>query len=243
MIQFNLLPDIKLEYIKAKRMKRSVILISSVVGGSAFAIFVLLFLVVNFAQKTHLSNLQTDLDNGKKALQEKQNLSEILTIQNQLDSLPALHQQKPVATRIYSFIQQVTPQNVGISTLTVNFTEQTMRIEGGADTLATVNTFVDTLKFTTFKADPANPDGSDTESTTGTPFNDVVLFDFSITNSQTGGDVTKPAVYTIELKYDPVIFQDTKAVTLITNPQVTTRSETEKPNDIFQVRPTNGTGQ
>ena len=72
MIQFNLLPDIKLEYIKAKRMKRSVILISSVVGGSAFAIFILLFLVVNVAQKQHLSNLQADLDNDKKVLQEKQ---------------------------------------------------------------------------------------------------------------------------------------------------------------------------
>lgn len=242
MIQFNLLPDIKLEYIKAKRMKRSVILISSIVGGSAFAIFVLLFMVVNVVQKQHLSNLQTDVDNGKKTLQEKQNLSEILTIQNQLNSLPALHQEKPVASRIYSYIQQVTPQKISISTLTVNFAEQTMKIEGGTDTLATVNTFVDTLKFTSFKADPADPDSGDSESSTGNPFSEVVLSEFGLSTTLSS-DPTKPAVYTIDLKYDPIIFQDSKLVTLITNPQVTTRSETEKPNDIFQVQPKSGAGQ
>lgn len=242
MIQFNLLPDIKLEYIKAKRTKRAVILISAAVAGSALTLFVVFFLIVNVAQKQHLGNLQSDIDDHKKTLQGKQNLSEILTIQNQLNSLPALHEQKPVATRVYTYIQQVTPQKASISALTVSFAEGTMKIEGGADSLVTVNTFVDTLKFTTFNAQPT--EGSDGQSSTGSAFTEVVLTDFGL---KTGLDSNTanalPASYIITLKFDPVIFNVTNNTSLVTNPQVTTRSETEKPNDIFQVQNKSGAGQ
>lgn len=243
MIQFNLLPDIKLQYIKAQRTKRTVILLSTIVAGSALAIFVLMFLVVNVAQREHLGNLQKDIDTGKKELQSKQNLSEILTIQNQLNSLPGLHSKKPVATRVYSYIQQVTPQNVSISSLKVNFTEQTMEITGSADSLAAVNTYVDTLKFTTFKAQAADPDSGDSDTATNNAFSEVVLSNFGLSSGQNAAQGSKPASYTITLKYDAIIFDDSKTATLITNPQVTTRSETEKPNDIFQTQTTNGAGQ
>ena len=242
MIQFNLLPDIKLEYIRAKRTKRAVIMISIAIAGSALTLFILFFLIVNVAQKQHLGNLQTDIDTHKKTLQGKQNLSEILTIQNQLNSLPALHEQKPVATRVYNYIQQVTPQKASISALTVSFAEGTMKIEGGADTLITVNTFVDTLKFTTFNAQPI--DGSSGTATTGSAFSEVVLTDFGIkTGVDSGVANSLPASYIITLKFDPAIFNVINNTTLVTNPQVTTRSETEKPNDIFQVQTKSGAGQ
>jgi len=241
MIQFNLLPDIKLEYIKAQRTKRSVIMLSTIVAGSALGLFVLMFMVVNVAQKQHLSHLQEDIDKDKKVLQSKQNLSEILTIQNQLNSLPGLHSDKPVATRTYSYIQQVTPKTVNISSLAVNFAEQTIKISGSADSLVAVNTYIDTLKFTTYKATPLDTSTTEKE-TTNSAFSEVVLSNFAISSVQ-GAANNKPATFTITLKYDPIIFQDIYNVALITNPQVTTRSETEKPNEIFQTQTPNGTGQ
>lgn len=244
MIQFNLLPDIKLEYIKAKRTKRAVILISAAVAGSALALFILFFLVVNVAQKQHLGNLQDDIDGNKKTLQGKQELSQILTIQNQLNSLPALHAQKPVATRIYSYIQQVTPQKASISSLTVNFADQTMKIDGNADTLVTVNTFVDTLKFTTFNTQPSDQEAS-SGAKSGSAFSEVVLAGFGLNTGQSNAELAadKRATYSITLKFDPAIFDGTSNATLVTNPQVTTRSETEKPNEIFQTQTKTGAGQ
>lgn len=43
MIQFNLLPDVKLEYIKANRAKHTVVVAASVTAAAALGIFILLF--------------------------------------------------------------------------------------------------------------------------------------------------------------------------------------------------------
>lgn len=164
MIQFNLLPDVKMEYIKARRTKRTVALVSAIVSAAALSLFVLLFLVVNVFQKQHLSGLDHDINEGKKTLQAKPDLSKVLTIQNQLNSLPDLHKQKPVVSRSFGFIQQITPASASISTFELNFADQTMRIEGSADSLATVNTFVDTIKFTSYGVGTSKGDWKPGES-------------------------------------------------------------------------------
>lgn len=233
MIQFNLLPDVKLDYIKARRTKHTVIVLSSVISGSAVALLVLMFLVVNVAQKRHLSSLDNDIQSSKKSLQAKPELAKILTIQNQLNSLTALHEQKPVVSRTFGYIQQVTPAKASIATVTINFAEQTMSIEGAADTLATVNTFVDTLKFTTFTSTPAD-DQAQTTPTNTPAFSEVVLSGFAIVAAGAGQDPNKQATYSVTLKYDPLIFSDANTVKLVVASRVTTRSETEKPNAIFQ---------
>lgn len=51
MIQFNLLPDVKIAYIKAQRQKRIVIFASIVASAAATALFVLLFSYANLVQK------------------------------------------------------------------------------------------------------------------------------------------------------------------------------------------------
>ena len=61
MIQFNLLPDVKLEYIKAKRTKRSVMLVSIIATGVALGISIMLFLTVSVLQKQHINNLNNDI--------------------------------------------------------------------------------------------------------------------------------------------------------------------------------------
>lgn len=241
MIQLNLLPDVKLEFIKAQRLKHSVILLSTIVSGSALALFVLFFLVVNGVQRQHLNNLSSDVSRYEKELQEKPELSKILTIQNQLNSLSALHQQKPVVSRTYTYIQQITPQKASIETLTINFAEQTIKIDGSADSLATVNTFVDTLKFTTFNAQPVSDGGEAKENAAA--FSEVVLASFAISSNTTSKDANKAASYSITLKYDPIIFNDAYTVNLTVASRVTTRSETEKPSDIFQSQPTTQGGQ
>jgi Tfp pilus assembly protein PilN len=245
MIQFNLLPDVKLQYVKARRTRRTVMMGSILIAGAFLALFIMLFVVVNVVQKQHLSNLDGDISKSKNDLKAKPELAKILTIQNQLHSLPDLHKQNPVASRILGYVQQVTPQNVNISALTVDFSEQTIKIDGSTDSLATVNTFVDTLKFTNYTIVTADQAAADQEAskTPETPtlaFSDIVLANFAITTGSVK-DKNKTASYSITLKYDSVIFNSDNNIKLQIAQKITTRSETEKPSAVFQTKSSDST--
>ncbi len=228
MIQFNLLPDVKLEYIKARRTQRLVLVVSTVLGSVAFAIFIILFLVVNVAQKKHLSDLNNDIKRDTATLQAIPNIDKILTVQNQLNSLTALHEADPATARLFSYLGQVTPAQATISSVKADFTANTISLSGNANTLSTVNQFVDTLKFTTYTTNE--------NSTAQKAFSDVVLTNF--------GKTEKGVSYQIDFKFDPVIFDNTLQVQLVVPNIISTRSETEKPTDLFQqTETTNGAGQ
>src|SRR5689334_20407685 len=102
MIQFNLLPDVKLEYLKAQRLKQAVVSIAAIVAGVVLAVLVILFLVVDVFQKQHLKAVNNDIKTYTAKLQSIPDLNKILTVQNQLNSLPALHAQKPVTSRLFN---------------------------------------------------------------------------------------------------------------------------------------------
>lgn len=225
MIQFNLLPDVKLEYIKAKRTKHLVMLISIVSAAVAVGIAVLLFFGVNVVQKAHLNNLGDDIQEMSNQLQEEPDIDKILTVQNQLNSLNGLHETKPSTARIGRFVTQMTPNEVAISSLTVNYTENTMQFDGSAEAIKNVNEFIDTMKFTTFKLEEEQRNA----------FSNVVLssFDREDAEDANGGDI-KTASYSITLTFDPVIFDITKNIKLSVPKQITTRSVTEKPSPLFE---------
>ena len=221
MIQFNLLPDVKLEYIRSQRLKRSTVGIAVVAAAGALFILIMLFLVVDVFQKQHLNGLNSDIKTDSSKLQSVTDLNKILTIQNQLNSLPALHAQKPVTSRLFTYISQIVPNNVSIAQLNIDFDQHTLTFTGSADGISTVNKFTDTLKFTTYK----------TSNGTNSPnaFSDVVLSSFARTD--------KGASYSISTNFDATIFDSSQTVQLIVPSIVTTRSETEKPSDLFKEQP------
>jgi Tfp pilus assembly protein PilN len=219
MIQFNLLPDIKVEFIKARRSKRMVLLVSAGVTAVSLVVFVSLFMVVNVLQTKHISDLNKDIKRYTGTLNAIPDLTKILTVQNQLTSLTGLHDQKPISSRAIDYLGQLTPAQATISNVNLDFNAGTVTLTGNADAISTVNKYVDTLKFTNYTV---------TDSTeTKKAFSDVVLSSFS-TNSK--GGVT----YQITFAFDPVIFNGTKTVKLVVPKIISTRSETEKPSDLFQ---------
>lgn len=225
MIQFNLLPDVKMQYIKAKSVKRTVITVSVLLAATCLAVFILLFMTVRVFQKVHMSNLQTDIDLVTQELKEIKDLDKVLTIQNQLNSLGPLHDKKPVTSRIFSFVAQTTPNQASIGKLDLDFSKSTLVISGTADALSTVNKFVDTMKFCTFNF--KNSDGTD--STGNKPFKSVVLTNF--------GKNDKETTYEITMTFDPAIFDVNKDVKFVVPNITSTRSETEKPSDLFKALP------
>ena len=224
MVQFNLLPDVKLHYVRARHLQRSIIAIAGLATAAALFVLILMVLVVHVFQKKHLSDVNNDIKKYTTQLKSTPELTKILTIQNQLNSLSALHGQKPVTSRLYGYVGQITPAKVSITKLDVDFDQHTIEIGGTADSLATVNIFVDTLKFTTF----STPEGA---NTLNNAFSSVVLNSFAKSE--------KDATYTIKLNFDTAIFDSSKTVVLTVPPgKITTRSETEKPADLFKTPPT-----
>lgn len=219
MIQFNLLPDVKIEYIKTQRLKRSVLLISSAVCAVSIVTLITLFSIVNGVQRTHMRHLETDIKKGVSELQATPDLNKILTIQNQLLALPALHDDKPVSKRVFAYIQQLTPKAASVTTLDADFAKYTITITGNADSISTINTFVDTLKFTNYTV------VTEGASQQKPAFSNVVLSSFAVGKDRT--------TYNITLAYDKTIFDSANEVKLAVPNIISTRSETEKPGAVF----------
>lgn len=228
MIQINLLPDVKMQYLKVRRTQRLVVSVSTLLIAASLFIFVLLIGTVDVFQKKTLSDLNGTISSSEKQLQNTPNLNKILTVQNQLQVLTNLHNNKPAATRLFGFLQQVTPSSVTISQFNIDYTQNIVSITGNADSLDTVNSYTDTLKFTTYK----KSDGS-----TGSAFSSVVLSQFS--RSASG------ATYTITASFDPGIFNSANNVSLTVPSIISTRSVLEQPTDLFSTGPTatGGSGQ
>jgi hypothetical protein len=239
MIQFNLLPDVKQQYIKAIYRRRLITFICIVVAGTFLTIFVLMFLFVRVNQKAHMDNLNKDINTNVATLRKNPDLDKILTIQNQLNNLPKLHDDKVITSRIFEYLSQVTPASATVSDVEVDIENKKIVLKGTADTLLNVNKFVDTLKFTDFKL-------SGEESKEGKAFNSVVLQSFSIGTQSAGGSAPSEVTYQIDFVYDEAIFKNTavdgsaiaNSVKLTVPKIISTRSEVQKPSNLFQQAPT-----
>jgi len=220
MVQFNLLPDVKLEYQKAKRTKRMVMLASFTATGLAVFIIVLLFLIVNVFQKQHINNLNKDIQASTNQLKNVPELEKVLTVQNQLNSLTPLHESKPATNRLYDYLIRLTPKDAKISKVEIDYSQSSMIIEGVTNSLSTTNKFVDILKFTDYKNDNNQQKA----------FSDVVLSKYKVSGSDSTAGLVS---YTIEFKFDNIIFDNTKKITLVVPNKISTRSATEAPTDLF----------
>lgn len=245
MIQFNLLPDVKLEFIRAQYLKRVIMFVSIIASVVCFVIFLALFSYVKGAQKSHIEALDKDITESVNKLKENPDLDKILTVQNQLNSLPDLHDKKVIASRLNGYFIQLTPVKTTISDFEVKFEDNSMTIEGNADSLSTVNKFVDQLKFTTYTLADGDPEtltdqdpSNDKPNTTGDAFSNVVLDGHEIENQE---NVTQknggPIAFKIITNFDPNIFKVIKdipegedAVTLTVPNKITTRSVIERPD-------------
>ncbi len=189
-----------------------------------------------------MADLERDIQSTVKEIKKTEDIDKILTIQNQLKSLPGLHDQKVISSRLVDYLTQLTPNQATVSDVNIDFEASTISIQGNAASLATVNKFVDTLKFTEYEV-------NEEEGASGKAFSDVVLQSFPVAS---GGRGAGTASYQIDLVFDPAIFKFVKdikedrdtAVTLKVPNIISTRSETEKPSNLFEPQPTNqGQGQ
>lgn len=223
MIQFNLLPNVKVEFIKVRRMKRLVLMSATGVIGVSLGIVVILVVVVFFWQNTSLKNLDKSIKSYAGDLKSQTDIDKVLTVQNQLSSIDSLHSQKPEVARVFGYLTQITPSKITVATMSVDFVTPNISVTGQAPSLEEVNKYVDTIKFTTV----GNSDSTTAVASGTKAFSQVVLSAYSLDS--------KGASFTITLTYDPLIFDSSETNLKLTVPQITsTRSATEQPADLFK---------
>lgn len=148
MIEINLIPDVKRELLKAQRTRTAVISGSIVVSIVAGAIVVALALYVYGVQTVRGALLDNQIKDGAAKLATVQDLSKILTIQNQLSRISELNSQKNIDSRLFDVLSAVIPpepNSVQVSLVTVDAEAKTVRIEGQTSGYDSMEVFKKTL--------------------------------------------------------------------------------------------------
>lgn len=152
MIELNLLPDVKKQFIKAQRTRNVVIGSSIIITGTAAAIVVLTALYVYGAQALLISARTNDIKRVQTELKSIPEVEKYLTVQNQLSNIDTLHSKKLVYSRVFDYLQQLNPSqpnNIILSSVIVSKESGTMTIEGTASNFQAVNVFQTTLSSAT----------------------------------------------------------------------------------------------
>lgn len=196
-IEFNLLPDVKMAYVKAAKVKKLVVSISMLVTAVCFGLLVIMLFLADVVQKSQLKSADKAIASATTQLKAIPNVDRIVTVQNQLEQLTTLHSGKHLSSRLFAYLPELTPIKAGISKIKLDFAANTMEISGTADTQQTVNQFIDTLKFTTYKI-------GDTDSTKAFPSVQETSFTFNSSGQSSGGN--SGVDYSITSTFDPALF-------------------------------------
>lgn len=135
MIEINLIPDVKQELIKAQHVRSAVISVTILIGLASVAIVTLLA-IYGFGVQTVRSALADDsIKKGSAQLSSVADLSKTLTIQNQLTKISTIHDSTKIDSRLFDVLQAIippTPNNVQISTFTIDSSTKQITIDGQA---------------------------------------------------------------------------------------------------------------
>ncbi len=233
-VQFNLLPDTKLAAVKSSHSRNFLVRIALIISVVSFAVFLVLLITTSVIQKAQLSSADKTIAADTTKLQSINGLDKIITVQNQLSTLVDLQKNKHISSRIFSYLPQVTPTQVSLGRLSMDFKVSTMEIDGTADSQKSVNTFIDTLKYTTYIINSGDSAKS--------AFPSVVESSFSIGTNKVG--------YSLNVAFDPTLFSNStldsqghpKAPTLQVPTLTTPRSVTDDPANLLFNGQSGGSG-
>lgn len=135
MIELNLVPDVKQELLKAQRVRNAVISVTILVGIISVGVVLLLAFYL-FGIQTVRNNLADGAITSKTAeLKKVDDLSNTLTIQNQLTKLSEMHKNKNIDSRFFAILTAINPpqpNNIVVSSAKIDADTKTVTIDGQA---------------------------------------------------------------------------------------------------------------
>lgn len=231
MIEINLVPDVKQELIRAQRARATVIAITILIGAISIAIVLLLAFYVFTVQGLRSSFYDGEISKYDKQFSSVEDLSKILTIQNQLDKISSLNDSKHITSRLFDMLIAIIPpepNDIQISTLTVNTSESSMTIEAQAsNSYAALDVFKKTISNSNVEYKDA--DGKSQKV--------ALASNISTSNASYGEDATGTKVlrFTLTFNYAEELFalSSNNATVTVTGEDNATDSYKGIPKEIF----------
>jgi Tfp pilus assembly protein PilN len=242
MIEINLVPDIKQELLRAQRVRTTVISVSIVVGLAVAAVVVLLLLWVFAVQAGRGVYLDQHIDTQNKALTSVPDVTNTLTIQNQLNKLSALHDGKNIDSRIFDILATINPpvpNNIGITKASLDTSLKTISIEAQATNQYTaLEMFQKTINATKFTySQTTEGDGCTKQNDTSYTCSVPLASKLSNTDRSYGQDANGTMVlrFTLTFTYPDALFNKTVKDAKIVAPSKTnaTDSFVGVPSSLF----------
>lgn len=161
MIEINLIPDVKREYLRARAQRNYIIFMATIVGAAAIALAVVLGLVFS-GQLVAEAVQNKSIEDQSKKLSAIEDLDKTVTIQQQLEKIDSQHSNKTIDSRLFTVLTAVNPpapNDVRISTLKLDPETKTITMEGSAlNGYAALEVLKKTIMNTTVQT---NQDGQD----------------------------------------------------------------------------------
>ena len=155
MIEINLVPDVKLELLKARRQRKLVVSASILVAIVSVGVVALLAVYAFGAQTALEAIADNSIKDESGKLDDIKDLSKTLTIQHQLNELSSLQKDKKVSSRLFDIISVTVPSGenqVRISRLNMDTEANTIDIEAeAANGYEAMEVFKKTLAQTKFQ--------------------------------------------------------------------------------------------
>jgi len=155
MIEINLVPDVKQELLKAQRVRAGVISTAILVGIAAVAIVLILAIWVFIVQTARGVISDNTIKTESQKLSSVEDVSNTLTIQNQLSKLVAMHDKKSIDSRIFDILTTINPpapNAIAITNLALDSSSTTIKIEAqAANGYPALDVFKKTINATKFQ--------------------------------------------------------------------------------------------
>lgn len=149
--EINLVPNVKAQMIRAQKMRNYVLFLCIVISSVAIGVVVILF-GVKSGQDIAMSNQDSKLELLSKKLNGYSELSNLITVQGQLQGIDDITDQKTVFSRVFGALGAMLPQgsdSVKLSQLSVNMETGVLRMDGQAD--ARIDPLIDYRVLESFK--------------------------------------------------------------------------------------------
>ena len=202
MIEINLVPDVKQELIRAQATRTLVISVAIVTGIVAVTVVIILAATVFGAQTLLMSQAQSAIEtNYNKLKADHPDLDKVLTIQNQLNQLGALNENKLLTSRLFDVLVAISPaapNAVIYSDIGLDSEQSTITIQGqAANSYGALDVFKKTIARTNVTYGPQN------DSTTVPLTTEVSVTDTSYGQDSTGARVLR---FILSFSYPPELF-------------------------------------
>jgi hypothetical protein len=238
MIEINLLPAVKQDFIRAKRLKRIITSVSILITIVALGLLGVAGVVVYAIQPAAGLLIDQGINQDKEKLDKDKNLTRNLTIQNQLSSITELHEQKGDFTNVFEYLKALnpaSPNNLTISKLQIDPSTTTINVEASAADFSKLAIIKDTFEAAVFSySKPKDGEEGYDKVKDEKVFSDVEVTDPSLSNDSDGKSVVS---FKMTLTYNPLLFDWTLKNIIVSVPQKNTTPTANSVN-VFAENPT-----